>query len=239
MILKQKYNVKNINYYNDINCKNCLTYKLCIFFKYKKFITIFKQKKIIHKGEVLFKKKERMYFLYTIQSGTIKTYNFSKQGNEQITRFYFKSDLIGLDSIYNSVYSNFSKALETSTLCKVSISKLNNLFIKIPSLGQKIINLMSKEIKINSYFISLLSRKKAEIKLATFIYDLSKKFKIIGYSHENFFLSMTRSDIGNYLGITVETVSRILSKFKKSNILMINGKNIIINNYLKLINFIN
>ncbi|QJC34393.1 fumarate/nitrate reduction transcriptional regulator Fnr [Enterobacteriaceae endosymbiont of Donacia crassipes] len=239
MILKQKYNVKNINYYNNINCKNCLTYKLCMFFKYKKYTTIFKQKKLIHKGEILFKTKEKMYFLYTIQSGTIKTYNFTKQGHEQIIRFYFKGDLIGLDSIYNGVYNNFSQALETSTLCKISLLKLNNIIVKIPSLGQKIINLMSEEIKINSYFISLLSRKKAEIKLATFIYNLSKKLKIIGYSHKDFFLSMTRNDIGNYLGITVETISRILNKFKKSNILIIHGKHIIIQNYLKLINFIN
>ncbi|QJC35164.1 helix-turn-helix domain-containing protein [Enterobacteriaceae endosymbiont of Donacia proxima] len=239
MILKQKYNVKNINYYNNINCQNCLTYKLCIFFQYKKFITILKQKKLIHKGEIIFKEKKKMHFLYTIKSGTIKTYNFTKKGNEQINKFYFKGDLIGLDSIYSGIYSNFSQALETVTLCKISFLELNNIFIKIPSLGQKIIYLMSKEIKINSYFISLLFRKKAEIKLATFIYYLSKKFKIIGYSHKNFFLSITRNDISNYLGITVETISRILSKFKKSNMLIIRNKHIIINNYLKLINFIN
>ncbi|QJC33573.1 fumarate/nitrate reduction transcriptional regulator Fnr [Enterobacteriaceae endosymbiont of Donacia provostii] len=235
MILKQKYNVKNMN----SNCKNCLTYKLCIFFKYKKFITILKKKKLVHKGEILFRAKEKMISLYTIQSGTIKTYNFTKQGNEQIIKFYFKGDLIGLDSIYNGIYSNFIKALETSTLCEVSLSKFNKIIFQIPSLGYKIIKLMSKEIKINLYFISLLSRKKAEIKLATFIYDLSKKLKIRGYSHKEFFLSMTRSDIGNYLGITVETISRILSKLKKSKILIIRGKHIIIDNYLKLINLIN
>ncbi|QJC31956.1 fumarate/nitrate reduction transcriptional regulator Fnr [Enterobacteriaceae endosymbiont of Donacia versicolorea] len=245
MILEKKYNIKNIDLKNYIiDCKNCSTHKLCIFYKlykleFQKIIKIIKRKKLIKKGEILFRSKDRMHSLFTVKSGTIKSYNFTKKGTEQIIRFYLTSDLIGLDTINNGIYHNFTKALETSMLCEIPISLLNSIFFKIPSFGEKIINLMSKEIKIGYYFISLLLKKNAEIKLATFIYDLSKKFKIRGYSPKEFNLSMNRSDIGNYLGLTVETISRILNKFKKSKMLIIHGKHIIINNYLKLIKLIN
>ncbi|QJC31532.1 fumarate/nitrate reduction transcriptional regulator Fnr [Enterobacteriaceae endosymbiont of Donacia tomentosa] len=246
MILKKKYNMKKIySKYYIINCQNCSTYKLCISYKFNKFELknfnkIITRRKLVQKGDILFRAKDKMNFLYTVQSGTIKSYNFTKQGDEQIIKFHLTSDLIGLDSINNNgMYHSFSQALETSMLCEISLKIFNNIMIEIPTIGKKIINLMSQEIKIYYNFILLLSRRNAEKKIATFIYDLSRKFRIRGLSKKEFNLSMNRSDIGNYLGLTVETISRVLSKFKKDGMLIIQGKHIIINNYLKLINLIN
>ena len=135
---------------------------------------------------------------------------------------------MGFDAIGNQQHPSFAQALETSMVCEIPFETLDDLSGKMPSLRQQMMRLMSGEIKGDQDMILLLSKKNAEERLAAFIYNLSRRFAQRGFSPREFRLTMTRGDIGNYLGLTVETISRLLGRFQKSEILSVKGKYITI-----------
>ncbi len=188
------------------------------------WIAYIERKKPIQKGQELFKAGDNLRALYAIRSGTVKTYTITEQGDEQITAFHLAGDLVGFDAINDNEHLSFAQALETSMICEIPYETLDDLSGKMPKLRQQIMRLMSNEIKGNQDMILLLSKKTAEERLAAFLYSLSKRFAQRGFSPREFRLTMTRGDIGNYLGLTVETISRLLGRFQKSEILAVKGK---------------
>jgi CRP/FNR family transcriptional regulator len=131
---------------------------------------------------------------------------------------------VGFDAINGGQHPSFSQALETAMVCEIPFETLDDLSGKMPSLRQQMMRLMSGEIKGDQEMILLLSKKNAEERLAAFIYGLSRRFAERGFSPREFRLTMTRGDIGNYLGLTVETISRLLGRFQKSGMLAVKGK---------------
>ncbi|MGB7996759.1 MAG: fumarate/nitrate reduction transcriptional regulator Fnr, partial [Photobacterium halotolerans] len=128
------------------------------------------------------------------------------------------------DAINDHKHQSFAQSLETSMVCEIPFETLDDLAGKMPKLRQQIMRLMSSEIKSDQNMILLLSKKNAEERLAAFLYDLSCRFSERGFSAREFRLTMTRGDIGNYLGLTVETISRLLGRFQKSEIIGVKGK---------------
>jgi len=179
---------------------------------------IIERKKPIQKSQVLFKAGDTLNSIYAIRSGTIKTYTISEAGEEQITSFHLPGDLVGFDAITNMQHPSFAQALETAMVCEIPFDILDDLSGKMPKLRQQIMRLMSSEER-----------------LAAFIHNLSKRYSARGFSAKEFRLTMTRSDIGNYLGLTVETISRLLGRFQKLGVLSVQGKYITINDINALI----
>ena len=134
----------------------------------------------------------------------------------------------------NMTHPSFAQALETAMVCEIPFDILDDLAGKMPKLRQQIMRLMSSEIKNDQEMILLLSKMNAEERLAAFIYNLSKRYSARGFSAREFRLTMTRGDIGNYLGLTVETISRLLGRFQKIGMLSVQGKYITINNMSEL-----
>ncbi|WP_021023202.1 FNR family transcription factor [Salinivibrio costicola] len=212
-----------------IHCQDCSISQLCIPFSLNEqeldqLDSIIERKKPIQKGQELFKAGDNLRALYAIRSGTVKTYTITEQGDEQITAFHLAGDLVGFDAINDNEHPSFAQALETSMICEIPYDTLDDLSGKMPKLRQQIMRLMSNEIKGDQDMILLLSKKTAEERLAAFLYNLSKRFAQRGFSPREFRLTMTRGDIGNYLGLTVETISRLLGRFQKSEILAVKGK---------------
>ncbi|WP_102505279.1 FNR family transcription factor [Salinivibrio kushneri] len=212
-----------------IHCQDCSISQLCIPFtlneqELDQLDSIIERKKPIQKGQELFKAGDNLRALYAIRSGTVKTYTITEQGDEQITAFHLAGDLVGFDAINGNEHPSFAQALETSMICEIPYDTLDDLSGKMPKLRQQIMRLMSNEIKGDQDMILLLSKKTAEERLAAFLYSLSKRFAQRGFSPREFRLTMTRGDIGNYLGLTVETISRLLGRFQKSEILAVKGK---------------
>lgn len=212
-----------------IHCQDCSISQLCIPFtlnehELNRLDNIIERKRPIQKGHQLFKAGDPMRSLYAIRSGTIKTYTITEQGDEQITAFHLAGDLVGFDAITGECHPSFAQALETSMVCEIPYDTLDELAGEVPKLRQQIMRLMSNEIKCDQEMILLLSKKTAEERLAAFLHSLSTRFAQRGFSAKEFRLTMTRGDIGNYLGLTVETISRLLSRFQKSQILCVKGK---------------
>jgi len=222
-----------------IHCQNCSISELCLPFSLndKELDTldnIIDRKRPIHKGEQVFQDGDKMQALYAIRSGTFKTFTVNEQGEEQITGFHLAGDLLGFDAIADSEHPSFAKALETSMVCEIPYNTLDSLSNSMPKLKKQILRMMSSEIRSDQEMLTLLNRKNAEQRLATFISTLSTRYHARGLSSREFRLSMTRSDIGNYIGLTVETISRLLNRFQKNGLIGVEGKLITILNIEEL-----
>ncbi|GAA6206495.1 MULTISPECIES: fumarate/nitrate reduction transcriptional regulator Fnr [Thalassotalea] len=212
-----------------IHCQNCSISELCLPYSLdeKELETldeIIDRKRPIHKGEQLFQDGQTMQSLYAIRSGTFKTFTVNESGEEQITGFHLAGDLLGFDAIAESEHPSFAKALETSMVCEIPYNTLDNLSNHMPKLKKQILRMMSSEIKNDQEMLTLLNRKNAEQRLATFLCALSARYHARGLSATEFRLTMTRSDIGNYIGLTVETISRLLNRFNKNDLIKVDGK---------------
>jgi len=220
---------KNCPTTQHINCQNCSISELCLPFSLNNkeldsLDDIIDRKRPIHKGDKIFSDGQELNALFAIRSGTFKTFTVNEQGEEQITGFHLAGDLLGFDAIAESEHPSFAQALETSMVCEIPYDNLDQLSNTMPKLKKQVLRLMSHEIKTDQEMLTLLNRKNAEQRVATFIVSLSERYHARGLSATEFRLTMTRSDIGNYIGLTVETISRLLNRFHKSGLINVDGK---------------
>lgn len=224
---------------HQVSCNTCSLSSLCLpvslnLTEMEKLDDIIEKSKPLKKGEHLFNQGGAFEYVYAIRAGTIKTYTITNEGEEQITGFYFPGELVGMSGFDNNEYPVSAKILETTTVCEIPFERLDDLSGQLPELRRQLLRTMSKEIREEQQMMLLLSKKNAEQRIATFLIKLSQRFKLRGYSETSFRLSMSRNEIGNYLGLAVETVSRIFTRFQKSGLLHVEGKEVNINDLDKL-----
>lgn len=153
--------------------------------------------------------------LYAIRLGHFKTYQINPSGEQQITGFQMAGELLGMDAISADRHHCDAVALEDSEVCEIPFVQLEELFSHIPALLRHFHRIMSQEIGREQNVMLLLGNMRAEQRFAAFLVNLSSRYVARGYSSTNFQLRMSREDIGNYLGLTIESISRLLSRFKK------------------------
>jgi CRP/FNR family transcriptional regulator len=164
--------------------------------------------------------------IYAVRTGSVMVYSITDDGDEHVVGFYYPGEIFGLNAIGSGRHINSAKALETSTLCELPFSKLESLAEELPSLQGRIYTLLSNEIAGDQQLQMLLSKKNVEERLGTFILNLSDRYRARKLSPSSFSLPMSRRDIGNYLGIAVETISRIFSKLQREKILAVDKKEV-------------
>ena len=212
-----------------INCQDCGFSQLCLPFslndtEMSRLDDIIQRKRPLHKGDMLFEAGNPQKSLYAIRTGSFKTFTLTEQGEQQITGFHLPGDIIGFDAINTQQHVSYAEALETGMICEIPFNNLEQLLDQLPKLRQQMMRLMSQDIQADQQMMLMLNRKTAEQKLATFLNHLASRYSNRGFSSKAFRLTMTRSDIGNYLGLTVETISRLLSKLHKDQIIDVDGK---------------
>ena len=232
---EQKVNFKSLK----ASCQNCSLIELCLprglnNSDLSTLDDIIQQRRLVHKNENIFSQGEKSGCIYAVRSGSVKTFTTAKNGEEQILGFHLPGEILGLDGMDNQIHSCSGVALDTATICELPIGDLNVLCVKIPGLQQQLLSLISNEITKDHTMLMLLARRNAEQKLATFLINLSGRFKARGYSADEFDLTMSRYDIGNYLGLADETVSRLISRFKDNKIIDANRKKISILDHVAL-----
>ena len=205
-------------------CKSCKLHDLCLplgldLGDIDRLDSIIKRRKPLQKNEYLFHGGDQFHSLYAVRSGSIKTYSESEQGDEQITGLYLPGELLGLDAIHDNHHPCSAIALETTSLCEIPFDTLEDLSKAIPSLHHQLLRIMSKEIASDQTLLMLMAQKNAEERLAAFLVNLSSRLKQRNFSATEFYLSMSRKDIGNYLGLTIETISRTFSRFQSEGLL--------------------
>ncbi len=224
---------------SSINCQDCGFSQLCLPFtlndaELDKLDQIIQRKRPSHKGDHLFEAGKPLQALYAVRTGSFKTYTLTEQGEEQITGFHLPGDVIGFDAIGDQLHPSYAQALETAMVCEIPFNTLDHLLDQVPKLRQQLMRLMSQDIHGDQQMMLLLNRKTAEEKLAAFLTNLAQRFGSRGFSRKEFRLTMTRGEIGNYLGLTVETISRLLGRFHKDELIHVDGKLITIANFEEL-----
>ena len=186
------------------------------------------------RGEYLFQAGDSFKSLYVVRSGSVKTYTVDSTGTQQITGFYLPGELFGLSSINEPSQNTTAQALERTSLCILPYNDLDALCETVPSLARQIIKVMSDEIRDDHALLSLVSKKRAESRLATFLLSVSSRLEKRKLPDEEFQLSMSRSDIGNYLGLAEETVSRMFTRFQDEGVISVNRKQIMLRDKIAL-----
>jgi len=224
---------------NETHCGNCSLSSLCLPIALEKddleaLDKVIKRGRPIQKGELLFKQGDPFKAIYAIRTGTIKSYTVAPSGEEQITGFHLASELVGLSGYSEDAYPLSAKALETTTVCELPLEKLETLSDEIPGLRRQIMRNMGSEIRQDQQMMLQLSKKTADERMAYFLLDISKRFERRGFSASTFRLAMSRVDISNYLGLAVETVSRIFTRFQKKEFIRTEGKEVTLLNLSEL-----
>ena len=213
----------------SIHCQSCSFSHLCLPVSLNKtelnsLDDIIERKKPLHKHDKLIAAGDSFHSLYAVRTGSFKSFVSSSDGVDQIVGFHFPGDIIGFDALRDEVHQSNTQALETAMVCELPYDTLDTVANAYPKLRQQIMKFMSSEIKHDHDLMMLLSKRSAEERLLHFVSHLSQRFDERGFSAKQFNLSMTRSEIGNYLGLTVETVSRLLTRFQKDGLLKVEGK---------------
>lgn len=180
----------------------------------------------INAGQTLYQQSDSFRFIYAVRIGTFKSSLTLADGREQVSGFHMAGELMGLDGVANRVHASSATALEDAEICAIPYAHLTDLVAGSTGLQHVISRLMSREIVREHSLMMLLGSMNAEERLAAFLLNLSQRFKARGYSASEFHLRMSRAEIGSYLGMKLETVSRTFSAFQQQRLLEVDKRHI-------------
>ena len=180
----------------------------------------------VARGEALFRIGDRFDALFAVWTGFFKTVITSKQGREQVTGFQMGGELIGLSGIDTGRHEVDAIALEDSQVCVIPYAELERLSREVPSLQRQVHKVMSREIATDHGVMLQLGSMHAEERLAAFLLNLLHRLDSRGFSPSSMLLRMNREEIGSFLGLKLETVSRTFSKFQASGLLFVRQRQI-------------
>lgn len=180
----------------------------------------------VARGDVLFQNGEPFANLYAIRTGFFKTCVSSEDGRDQVTGFQMAGEIIGLDGIVNDRHTCDAVALEDAEVCVMPFSRIEDLSREVTSLQRHVHKIMSREIVRENGVLMLLGSMRAEERLATFLLNLVQRLHARGFSQSELVLRMTREEIGSYLGLKLETVSRTFSKFSEDGIIEVKQRHV-------------
>jgi CRP/FNR family transcriptional regulator len=192
----------------------------------RRFETALHTKRRIAPKGYLYRAGEPASSLFVIRSGFIKTSVTTEDGREQVTGFHMMGEVIGMDAIGGGKRTGDAIALEQTDMCEIPFEALRKLFPEMPSLQQKLFEMVAQELQHERELMVLLGTMRAEERLAAFLLDLGRRYGARGYSALRFLLRMSRADIGSYLGLRLETVSRLFSRFQIERLIRIDYKSI-------------
>jgi CRP/FNR family transcriptional regulator len=177
-------------------------------------------------GQALYREGDRFQFMYAVRSGTFKSSLTLADGREQVSGFHMAGELMGLDGIANGVHASSATALEDTEVCAIPYAQLNELAAQSSALQGVVGRVMSREIVREHSLMMLLGSMNAEERLAAFLLNLSQRLKARGWSASEFHLRMSRAEIGSYLGMKLETVSRTFSAFVQQRLLEVDKRHV-------------
>ncbi len=215
----------------SVSCQQCGLNELCLpqsltEEEIERVDEVVKRSKPLQRGELLFRTGDNFRSIFALRAGSIKVSSIDDEGDEQIVGFYLPGELLGMDAIDSGQHISSAKSLETSSVCEIPFDSVEALSGEIHNLQRYMYRLLSREIRFDQELQMLLAKKTAEERIGAFLLNLSNRYEQRKLSGKRFRLPMSRSDIANYLGLAVETVSRIFTRLQTSEVLKVEGKEI-------------
>jgi CRP/FNR family transcriptional regulator len=180
----------------------------------------------VKRGETLYRAGDAFNSLYAVRTGFFKSNVILEDGRDQVTGFHMPGEILGMDGIGTEAHTCNAHALEDGEVCVIPFARLEEVSREVRNLQHQFHKVMSREIVRDQGVMMLLGTMRAEERLAAFLINLSQRFVARGYSPSEFHLRMTREEIGSYLGLKLETVSRIFSKFQDQGLIAVQQKHI-------------
>jgi CRP/FNR family transcriptional regulator len=183
-------------------------------------------RRTVKRGTLLFRNGEKFTSLYAIRTGFFKTCVASEDGRDQVTGFQMAGEVVGLDGIVNDYHTCDAVALEDAEVCVMPFDRIEELSREVNSLQRHVHKIMSREIVREHGVMLLLGSMRAEERLATFLLNLVQRLHARGFSQSELILRMTREEIGSFLGLKLETVSRTFSRFAEEGIVEVKQRHV-------------
>ncbi|HJW11077.1 MAG TPA: fumarate/nitrate reduction transcriptional regulator Fnr [Albitalea sp.] len=214
-----------------VACSSCNLRELCLpvglsHNELDRLDTLVATRKSVARGDMLFRVGDAFQSLYAVRTGFFKTCVSSQDGRDQVTGFQMAGELLGLDGISHDRHTCDAIALEDSQVCIIPYSQLESLSRDFVELQHQFHKIMSREIVRDHGVMLLLGSMRAEERLAAFLLNLTQRLQARGFSPSSLILRMTREEIGSYLGLKLETVSRTFSKFQEDGLLEVKQRDI-------------
>ncbi len=184
------------------------------------------QRTRLKKHQILYRPGEPFHALYAIRVGSLKAMLLAEDGREQVVGFHMPGEILGLDGVGTNHHEAVAIALEDAEVCVMPFANVEDLARRLPALQQNLHRIMSKEIVRDQGMMLLLGSMNSEERLAVFLLNLAERHRRHGYSSTEFVLRMTREEIGSYLGLQLETVSRLFTRFQEEALIQVQGRSV-------------
>ncbi|MEZ5591035.1 MAG: helix-turn-helix domain-containing protein [Gammaproteobacteria bacterium] len=194
-----------------------------------------KERRTLKRGDHLFLAGDSFHSLYAVYSGSVKMFTVSDEGEAIVFGFYLPGDVIGPEAIDKRVHGFSAVALETSSIGQINYQRLQALSQRTNTLQQLLTQLYQRELARECALLLLKSKKSADGRMASFLLDLSTRYAKRGYSPQEFNISMSRTEIGDYLGLASETISRIFGRFQDEALVRIQRRHVQILDQTRLV----
>lgn len=195
---------------------------------YKLFDRAIAHRQPTERRELIYMAGDKLSSIFILHSGSVKTYVESVDGDHQITGFHWPGDVLGIHGVQRQIHTDTAEALETSSVCELRFDSFENLLEAFPALQKAICTQVFRELDEEQDMMMMLGKMSAERRVAQFLLKISERMALHGCSAYYLNLTMTRHDIANYLGLAVETVSRLLTRLQNVNIIEVNRRSIFI-----------
>ena len=212
-------------------CSTCMLNTICLPLGMSrndvvKMDELIKERIRLTKGAALYHLGDEVEAIYGIRSGSIKTQLEDAAGQVQITGFLLPGEILGMDGLMENEHVSHAIALEDSEVCIIRLDEMDQLAPQLPTLQIQLRRLMSKEINRSHQLLMSVGGLRSEQRLAAFLMNLSQRLATLGYSPYEFLLRMSREEIGNFLGLTLETVSRLFSRFAREGLIRVRQREV-------------
>ncbi len=213
----------------EVACQDCGMDPMCSILEYAEEESsvpegVLLRRRHVARGETIFLKDDPFRSVFAVKSGSFKTYIPKVSGYDQVVGFHLIGELIGMEGLSGQHYPYTARALQDSSVCELRMESLSETGYLLEELQRGIINMLSAEVAFNHQLITTLIHQSADQRLAGFLLNLTRRLQARGMRQVEFQIGMSRSDIGSYLGLASETVSRVLTRFQKNGLIQLRHK---------------
>ncbi|MGY6555515.1 MAG: helix-turn-helix domain-containing protein [Wenzhouxiangella sp.] len=213
----------------ETTCEDCSLFNLCFAHdisadEREEIHKVLKRQQPLERNGHLFHGGQSAKTVSVVRSGSVKAYQLSQDGDEIVSGFYLPGEILGLDALSSEKHPGFATALEDSRTCEIPFKDFINMLKTSPKLNQVMLRLLSEEMAETRELLLVVGRLDARTRVALFLMSMSRRLARRNQDPDQFRLTMDRRDIANYLGLTIETVSRTLSTLQREKIIEVRGK---------------
>lgn len=213
------------------SCSSCALHELCLPAgigpdDLVRLDSTVKDKRTLDQGSMLYRDGDSFQALYVVRSGSLKTFVLNEAGEVQILGFHLPGEIVGFDALASDHHVSHAEALEPSSICELPYARLQQVTTEVPALHRQLMRVISREVVAEHRHTVMMGRQQAQERLAILLMNLTNRYKRLHHDEGTLTLPMSRYDIANYLGLVVETVSRLFSRMKEMGVLEVDRKTV-------------